>query len=113
MILAGVVLFLALGFLWLSATGRTRWAGRTMTLLDPTYAGKFIPIIASVSEHQPPTWSTYIFDLHLCTFLAPIGLWLVFSTASDTSIFLGLYGLFAVYFSCMSIPPFTLFIIQC
>lgn len=24
-----------------------------MTLLDPTYASRFVPIIASVSEHQP------------------------------------------------------------
>jgi dolichyl-diphosphooligosaccharide--protein glycosyltransferase len=35
------------------------------TLLDPTYAKKFIPIVASVSEHQPTTWASYIFDLHL------------------------------------------------
>lgn len=27
-----------------------------MTLLDPTYAKKYIPIIASVSEHQATTW---------------------------------------------------------
>lgn len=30
---------------------------RFWTLLDPTYAKKFIPIIASVSEHQPTTWA--------------------------------------------------------
>jgi dolichyl-diphosphooligosaccharide--protein glycosyltransferase len=32
-------------------TGKTKWSGRSMTLLDPTYAKKYIPIIASVSEH--------------------------------------------------------------
>jgi hypothetical protein len=42
----------------------TPWTGRFWTLLDPTYAKKYIPIIASVSEHQPTTWATYIFDLH-------------------------------------------------
>jgi hypothetical protein len=43
----------------------TPWTGRFWTLLDPTYAKKYIPIIASVSEHQPTTWSTYVFDVHL------------------------------------------------
>jgi dolichyl-diphosphooligosaccharide--protein glycosyltransferase len=37
--------------LFVSLTGRMRWSGRSMSLLDPTYAKKFIPIIASVSEH--------------------------------------------------------------
>ncbi|KAG2529316.1 hypothetical protein BBO99_00004736 [Phytophthora kernoviae] len=31
----------------------TSWSGRSLTLLDPTYASKYIPIIASVGEHQP------------------------------------------------------------
>lgn len=40
-------------------------AGRSLSLLDPTYASKYIPIIASVSEHQPPSWASYFTDLHL------------------------------------------------
>lgn len=40
------------------------WTGRFWTLLDPTYAKKFIPIIASVAEHQPTTWASYFFDTH-------------------------------------------------
>ena len=47
--------------------------GRSMTLLDPTYASRFVPIIASVSEHQPPQWSSYIMDLHILVALAPAG----------------------------------------
>lgn len=39
--------------------------GRSLSLLDPTYASKYIPIIASVSEHQPPNWTSYIMDLHM------------------------------------------------
>jgi dolichyl-diphosphooligosaccharide--protein glycosyltransferase len=42
---------LATGFLYLTFIGASRWSGRSMTLLDPTYAQKFIPIVASVSEH--------------------------------------------------------------
>ncbi len=45
-----------------------------MTLLDPTYASKFVPIIASVSEHQPTSWPSYLTDLHAATLLAPLGI---------------------------------------
>jgi len=41
----------AFGFVFLTFSGNTKWSGRSMTLLDPTYAKKYIPIIASVSEH--------------------------------------------------------------
>jgi len=41
----------AFGFVFLTYSGNTKWSGRSMTLLDPTYAKKYIPIIASVSEH--------------------------------------------------------------
>lgn len=50
------------------------WTGRSLTLLDPTYASRFVPIIASVSEHQPPSWPSYITDLHVAALLAPAGL---------------------------------------
>ena len=39
--------------------------GRSLSLLDPTYASKYIPIIASVSEHQPPAWPAYFTDLNI------------------------------------------------
>lgn len=38
-------------FIIITVSGATRWSGRSLTLLDPTYAKKYIPIIASVSEH--------------------------------------------------------------
>ena len=38
-------------FVFITVSGATRWSGRSLTLLDPTYAKKYIPIIASVSEH--------------------------------------------------------------
>lgn len=47
----GILVFLIVGFFYLTFTGKTKWSGRSMTLLDPTYAKKYIPIIASVSEH--------------------------------------------------------------
>lgn len=54
-IFALVSLFV-LAFIVLSYKGVIYFSSRTLTLLDPTYATKFIPIVASVSEHQPTTW---------------------------------------------------------
>merc|ERR1712156_774245 len=56
------------------------WTGRFYSLLDPSYAKNNIPIIASVSEHQPTSWSSFYFDLQILTFIFP-------------------YGVFAVYFA--------------
>jgi dolichyl-diphosphooligosaccharide---protein glycosyltransferase len=86
-------------FIFLTITGRTKWGGRSMTLLDPTYASKYVPIIASVSEHQPTAWSNYILDLNLIAFLSPVGLYYCFNRLSDGSLFLGVYGILAAYFS--------------
>jgi dolichyl-diphosphooligosaccharide--protein glycosyltransferase len=44
----GLFLFV---FIFLTLSGATKFSGRSMTLLDPTYAKKYVPIIASVSEH--------------------------------------------------------------
>ncbi|VIO88742.1 Uncharacterized protein BM_BM9516 [Brugia malayi] len=41
------------------------WTGRFYSLLDPSYAKNNIPIIASVSEHQPTAWSSFYFDLQI------------------------------------------------
>ena len=37
------------------------WSGRFYSLWDTTYAKIHIPIIASVSEHQPTTWTSFFF----------------------------------------------------
>ena len=99
--IGGIVL--ALVFLavvtYITASPTLGWTGRSLSLLDPTYASKYIPIIASVSEHQPPTWSMYFTDLHLLTLLAPAGLLACLFPLTDASLFLLLYGVTAVYFS--------------
>lgn len=73
--------------------------GRIRQFLDPTYASKHIPIIASVSEHQPTAWGSYFFDLHITVYLMPIGLYFCFKKLTDANMFLITYGAFAVYFS--------------
>ncbi|KAM0018156.1 putative dolichyl-diphosphooligosaccharide--protein glycotransferase [Helianthus debilis subsp. tardiflorus] len=75
------------------------WSGRSLSLLDPTYASKYIPIIASVSEHQPPTWPSYFMDLNVLAFLVPAGIIACFSPLSDASSFVILYLVMSVYFS--------------
>jgi dolichyl-diphosphooligosaccharide--protein glycosyltransferase len=49
--IAFVVVAFSFVFLFLTLQGKTKWGGRSMSLLDPGYARKYIPIIASVSEH--------------------------------------------------------------
>ncbi|XP_026481454.1 dolichyl-diphosphooligosaccharide--protein glycosyltransferase subunit STT3A-like [Ctenocephalides felis] len=75
------------------------WTGRFYSLLDPSYAKNHIPIIASVSEHQPTSWSSFYFDLQLLVFLFPAGLYFCFSKLSDANIFLILYGVTSIYFA--------------
>ncbi|WIA39883.1 hypothetical protein OEZ86_013325 [Tetradesmus obliquus] len=94
--LAGLVLMM-LGYVLRSPT--FGWTGRSLTLLDPTYASRFVPIIASVSEHQPPSWPSYITDLHFAALLAPAGIMAAFRKLDNGSLFLVLYGITAVYFS--------------
>jgi dolichyl-diphosphooligosaccharide--protein glycosyltransferase len=85
----------------LQMSGALQWTGRSLTLLDPTYASKFIPIIASVSEHQPTSWTEYFFDLHILVPLSPIGIYvlLVDHVEREGAVFVLIYGCIAWYFS--------------
>lgn len=84
----------------LTVTGKVSpWTGRFYSLLDPSYAKNNIPIIASVSEHQPTTWCSFYFDLHLHVFMFPVGLYYCFSKLTDANIFIIMYGITSVYFA--------------
>lgn len=95
----GIVIVVALLLISLQLMGKIQWSGRSLTLLDPTYASKYIPIIASVSEHQPTTWTSFFFDLHILLPLSPVGLYFLYSDLSDGAIFLILYGTLSWYFA--------------
>lgn len=58
-----------------------------LNVFSSRYAKIHIPIIASVSEHQPTTWVSFFFDLHvlICTF--PAGLWFVVKKINDERVF--------------------------
>nr|CAI5821318.1 unnamed protein product [Callosobruchus analis] len=84
----------------LSISGKiSPWTGRFYSLLDPSYAKNHIPIIASVSEHQPTSWSSFYFDLQILVFLFPAGLYFCFKQLTDANIFLILYGITSIYFA--------------
>lgn len=91
-------------FVLITVSGATRWSGRSLTLLDPTYAKKYIPIIASVSEHQPTSWSSYFFDLQYLMVFMPVGFYYCLNhKVTYGKLFLGIYGVLSTYFSCVMI----------
>jgi len=95
---AGGVALTAMGIL--TITGKIApWTGRFYSLLDPSYAKNHIPIIASVSEHQPTSWSSFYFDLQILVFLFPAGLYYCFAKLTDANIFIILYGVTSIYFA--------------
>nr|XP_039267682.1 dolichyl-diphosphooligosaccharide--protein glycosyltransferase subunit STT3B-like [Styela clava] len=75
------------------------WSGRFYSLWDTGYAKIHIPIIASVSEHQPTTWSSFFFDLHILVCAFPAGLWFCIKKINDERVFIILYAIFAAYFA--------------
>lgn len=75
------------------------WSGRFYSLWDTGYAKIHIPIIASVSEHQPTTWSSFFFDLHILCCAFPAGLWFCIKKVNDERVFIILYAIFASYFA--------------
>lgn len=102
MIKLGVLLIVLMVALGLLIFGPKRvvspWTGRFYSMFDPTYAKEHIPIIASVSEHQPTTWSSVFFDLHILTWLFPAGLYFCFKNVNEGTLFVIIYGVTAIYF---------------
>ena len=71
-----------------------------MPLLTSTcfrYAKIHIPIIASVSEHQPTTWVAFFFDLHIMVPLFPAGAWICFRNLTTDRVFSECVVLCVVY----------------
>lgn len=75
------------------------WSGRFYSLWDTGYAKIHIPIIASVSEHQPTAWPTFFFDLNLLIWAFPAGVYLCFRNLKDEQVFVVIYAVLASYFA--------------
>lgn len=75
------------------------WTGRFYSLWDTGYAKIHIPIIASVSEHQPTAWPAFFFDLSMLIWLFPAGVYLCFTKLKDEQVFIVIYAILASYFA--------------
>jgi len=88
----------ALVFLTVSGT-IAPWSGRFYSLWDTGYAKIHIPIIASVSEHQPTAWPAFFFDLNMLIWLFPAGVYMLFRELADEHVFVIVYAVMASYFA--------------
>lgn len=75
------------------------WTGRFYSLWDTNYAKIHIPIIASVSEHQPTAWPAFFFDNQFLIWLFPVGVYLLFQDLKDEHIFVIVYSVLCSYFA--------------
>ncbi|GLB44109.1 putative oligosaccharyl transferase STT3 subunit [Lyophyllum shimeji] len=64
-----------------------------------TLASIYIPIIASVSEHQPTARPSFSMDLQFLIFLIPAGMWLCYGELRDEHIFVIIYAIVASSFA--------------
>ncbi|TIB60058.1 hypothetical protein E3P78_03306 [Wallemia ichthyophaga] len=84
------------------------WTGRFYSLWDTGYAKVHIPIVASVSEHQPTSWPSFFFDLQMLIYLFPAGVFFCFYRLSDSikgeaSVFVIIYAVFGSYFASVMV----------
>ncbi|TFK21767.1 oligosaccharyl transferase STT3 subunit [Coprinopsis marcescibilis] len=90
----------ASAFAFLTYAGKIApWTGRFYSLWDTGYAKKYIPIIASVSEHQPTAWPSFFMDLQMLIFIFPAGVILCFKELRDEHLFVIIYAVMASYFA--------------
>lgn len=75
------------------------WTGRFYSLWDTNYAKIHIPIIASVSEHQPTAWPAFFFDTNMLIWLFPAGVYLCFQDLRDEHVFVIIYAVLCSYFA--------------
>ncbi|KAJ2906102.1 putative Glycosyltransferase Family 66 [Zalerion maritima] len=98
--LFGSVLLGFFGLVALTASGVIApWSGRFYSLWDTGYAKIHIPIIASVSEHQPTAWPAFFFDLNMLIWLFPAGVYFCYKQLKDEHVFVVVYALTASYFA--------------
>jgi dolichyl-diphosphooligosaccharide--protein glycosyltransferase len=83
------------------------FSGRFLAFLRPSSAARDAPLIASISEHQPTTWASFLLDLHLLTLFVPVGVYVLLGadgeSASDAAIFALLFLSCALWFSAVMV----------
>ncbi|KAK6201105.1 oligosaccharyl transferase subunit [Scheffersomyces amazonensis] len=95
-----VILLGIAGLFGLTALGWIApWTGRFYSLWDTGYAKIHIPIIASVSEHQPTAWPAFFFDTGMLIWLFPAGVYFCFQELRDEHVFIIIYSVLCSYFA--------------
>ena len=89
--------------IYLGLMGKTRFSERVMTLLDPNYAKNYIPIVASVSEHQPTSWATFFFDLQFLLVFSVVGLYFCLQKTTPAKLFIAFYMVVCIYLASLMI----------
>lgn len=97
--IVGIGIILSVGIFLAVIIGKISYTGRIMTLLNPTYATRYLPIIASVGEHQPTPWSSFYASFGPALLFAPYGLYVCFDKLEPGHVFMILYATLAFYFS--------------
>ncbi|BGP39702.1 oligosaccharyl transferase stt3 subunit [Rhodotorula kratochvilovae] len=92
---------LAVGGLWfMTKSGKIApWTGRFYSLWDTGYARVHLPLVSSVSEHQPTAWPSFFFDLQMLIYLFPAGVYMCFRELRDEHVFVIIYSVLASYFA--------------
>ncbi|GAA5968704.1 hypothetical protein JCM11641_000702 [Rhodosporidiobolus odoratus] len=92
---------LAVGGLWfMTRSGKIApWTGRFYSLWDTGYARVHLPLVSSVSEHQPTAWPSFFFDLQMLIYLFPAGVYMCFRELRDEHVFVIIYSVLASYFA--------------
>jgi len=75
------------------------WTGRFYSLWDTGYARVHLPLVSSVSEHQPTAWPSFFFDLQMLVYLFPAGVYICFRELRDEHVFVIIYSVLASYFA--------------
>lgn len=94
----GFILF----FLFLTISGATKISGRVLMLIDPSQHKSSSALVESVAEHAPSVWMNYYEGFGALILYVPIGFYFTLvHKLTHGKLFLGMYGVFIVYFSCV------------
>ncbi len=106
---------MALIILGLGATAIGLWqigfislpVGKFISVINP-FERISMPLIESVQEHRPATWSAFYYQFGALVFLAPLGILFALQKATREKIFLVTYTVTTLYFSASLIRLTTL-----
>ncbi len=90
-------------FIYIIVMGKTTAGHRILTLINPVFAKKHNPLVASISEHQSTAWPSMFFDIHYMLFFAPVGAYYCLKKVKNSKLFAVLYCLISTYFASVMI----------